>query len=54
MLYSKTCEYALRSLACLASKGREAIKSASEIGEEAGVPGPYVAKIFQSLVRKGL
>ena len=53
MLYSKTCEYAIRSLACLASKGRGAVKSASEMGAESGVPVAYVSKIFQSLVRKG-
>lgn len=54
MIYSKTCEYAIRSLACLALKGSGAVKSASEIGAESGVPVPYVSKIFQSLIRKGI
>jgi len=54
MLYSKTCEYAIRSLACLAAEGKGAVKGAAEISERTGVPGPYVSKIFQSLVKAGI
>ena len=52
MIYSKTCEYAVRSLAHLAYQGKGIYKGATEISEAVGVPGPYVAKILKLLVRK--
>jgi Rrf2 family transcriptional regulator, iron-sulfur cluster assembly transcription factor len=51
MIYSKTCEYAIRALTCLARDGQKGYVRASVVSEETGVPGPYVSKIFQSLAR---
>ncbi|MDP3920581.1 MAG: Rrf2 family transcriptional regulator [Candidatus Omnitrophota bacterium] len=54
MIYSKTCEYAIRALSYISSKGKGVFTMIPEVGRETGVPGPYVAKIFQGLVRNGI
>ncbi len=51
MIYSKTCEYAIRALSYLAKKEKGVFTMIAEVGERTGVPGPYIAKIFQSLVK---
>ena len=53
MLYSKPCEYAIRSLAYLAASARPEAR-ADQIARAAGLPLPILAKILQELVRKGL
>lgn len=50
MIYSKTCEYAIRALVYLAQKNTADLTMIPEISRESGVPGPYVAKIFRDLV----
>lgn len=53
MLYSKTCEYAIRALAYIASqKNYAGYTSSSEVKKATGVPGPYLSKVFGVLVRK--
>ena len=54
MLYSKTCEYAIRALSCLASEGKNVWMHAKDISEKTGVPDAYICKIFQDLVRNGI
>ncbi|MBI3307438.1 MAG: Rrf2 family transcriptional regulator [Candidatus Omnitrophica bacterium] len=54
MIYSKTCEYALRALGHLASKERGSLTMIPEVSRKTGVPAPYIAKIFQTLVRGGI
>jgi len=54
VIYSKTCEYAIRALACLARRPAGVRARAQEIGREAGVPAAYIAKIFQDLARHGV
>lgn len=54
MIYSKTCEYALRALAYLAAKKEGCRIMAGEVSRSTGVPAPYIAKIFQCLVRNGI
>ena len=54
MIYSKTCEYAIRALAYVALKGKRVFTMIPEVNRETDVPGPYIAKIFQSLVRSGI
>ncbi len=54
MIYSKTCEYALRALVYLAQKNTEGLTMIPEISRESGVPGPYVAKIFRDLVGQNI
>jgi len=53
MLYSKPCEYAIRTLAFLARQPARAA-SGREIAHEERLPGPVLGKILQDLVRKGL
>ena len=52
MLYSKPCEYAIRSLAFLASSRRTA--GAEKIALAENIPVPVLSKILQELARKGL
>ncbi len=54
MIYSKTCEYALRALAYLASRKQGSYVVTSEISRKTEVPEPYIAKIFQGLEKTGL
>ncbi len=51
MIYSKTCQYAIRALQYLAllENGRSA--TIMEVNAQAGVPQAYAAKIFQCLSR---
>ncbi len=51
MLYSKTCEYAIRTLSVLAEE-KDRFIGAYEISENAGISSSYVAKICQALVQK--
>lgn len=53
MLYSKTCEYAIRALAYMASKETAGIyTSTDEVKKTTHIPGPYLSKVFGVLVRK--
>jgi Rrf2 family protein len=54
MIYSKTCEYALRALSYLASTEKGTLTMIPEVSCKTGVPAPYIAKVFQSLVRSGI
>ncbi len=54
MIYSKTCEYAIRALVYLASKETNAMAMIPEVNRNTGVPGPYLSKIFQCLARCGI
>ncbi len=54
MIYSKTCEYAIRALSYLASKAQGVYTMVGEVSCETGLPGPYIAKIFQSLAKSGM
>lgn len=50
MIYSKTCEYAIRALIPFADHADGGPMSVSSVVKESGVPKAYVAKIFQCLV----
>jgi len=54
MIYSKTCEYAVRALAFLAEKPVSEKTRVPEICAETGAPAPYLSKIFQCLVTAGI
>ncbi len=55
MLYSKTCEYAIRALAYMASKEVvDGYTSTAEVRKATGIPGPYLSKVFGVLVRKSI
>jgi Rrf2 family protein len=51
VIYSKTCEYAIRSLIFFAEHPEKKSATVKEVSKETGVPQAYVAKIFQCLVR---
>lgn len=53
MIYSKPCEYAIRSLAYLASSTHDGAR-AEEIARAERLPAPILSKILQELARKGL
>jgi Rrf2 family iron-sulfur cluster assembly transcriptional regulator len=53
MIYSKPCEYAIRSLAYLASSSGGTAR-AEEIAQAEQLPAPVLSKILQELTRKGL
>ena len=54
MIYSKTCEYAIRALSYVAAKKEGPLVMIPEISRKAGVPRSYLAKIFQCLVKDNL
>ena len=51
MIYSKTCEYAIRCLMYFSDHPEKKVATVKEISKESRVPASYVAKIFQCLVR---
>lgn len=58
MLYSGTCEYALRALTHLAlfraEAGRGNVCRVKDIAEAEGIPRHFLGKVFQRLVRAGI
>ncbi len=54
MLYSKTCEHAIRALAYLASRPAGNLCLVDEIAEAEDLPRPFTSKILRDLVRAGL
>lgn len=54
MIYSRTSEYAIRALGCLASRPRGTPATLTEVSGETGVSRTYAAKIFQCLVGAGI
>lgn len=53
MLYSSACEYAIRALTFLAQKPPGHRVLLSEIAEGRDLPGPFLGKILQDLVKAG-
>ncbi len=54
MFFSKSCEYALRSILYLASKQSEKKTGIKIIAEELGIPSHFLGKIMQSLVKHNI
>lgn len=54
MLYSRTCEHAIRALAYLASRPAGNLCLVDEIAEAEDLPRPFTSKILRDLVRAGL
>lgn len=54
MFFSKTCEYAMRALACLALEKSDGFVQVESISKKATIARPYAAKIFQQLVKAGI
>ena len=51
MIYSKTCEYAIRALTYFADHPEKRSATVKEVSKESRVPSSYVAKIFQCLTQ---
>ena len=54
MIYSRSAEYAIRSLVYLARIPDGKLAMARQIAEEEKIPAHFLAKILQELARKGL
>ncbi len=54
MIYSRTCEYAIRALIYFADHPDQSSATVKEVSHESGIPQSYVAKIFQCLARSGV
>ncbi len=52
-MISQTVEYALRAIVTIAQKSGRSV-TAKEVAATTKVPGPYLSKLMQSLVRGGL
>src|SRR5262245_42777162 len=53
-MISRASEYAIRSLTYLAMQEREAFHLARDMAERLEIPAPFLAKILQPLVARGL
>lgn len=54
MIWSRSCEYAIRALAHLARRRDGTLVLARRVAEETGMPAPFVAKLMQTMARGGL
>ncbi len=54
MIYSKTCEYAIRALIYFVDHPEQESATVKEVSQESGIPSSYVAKIFQCLSHSGI
>ncbi len=51
MIYSKTCEYAIRALIYFAAHPEAVSATVKDVSKDSGVSAAYVAKIFQCLAQ---
>jgi Rrf2 family protein len=54
MLYSKTCEYAIRAMIYMAGKPKGAYCTAQEVAKAEGLPAYFLSKILRILARHRL
>jgi Rrf2 family transcriptional regulator, iron-sulfur cluster assembly transcription factor len=55
MILSKSCQYGVRALLYIGMKNEKSGKTElNEIAEDLDIPKPYLAKIMQQLVKRGL
>ena len=54
MIYSKTCEYAIRALIYFAESPEKEYATVRDVSQASGVPQAYVAKIFQCLTHANI
>ncbi len=55
MILSKSCQYGVRALVYIGMKSEKSSKTElNEIAENLDIPKPYLAKIMQQLVKRGL
>jgi Rrf2 family protein len=54
MIYSNACEYGIRAMVYLVGRGEEQKILLKDIAENENIPGPFLGKVFQTLVKSGL
>jgi len=54
MIYSKSCEYAVRAAVHLAQLPAGDYAMAKDIAQKEDIPAPFLAKILQEMARKGV
>ena len=54
MIYSRSCEYALRALTFLAGLDEGQMSTVKQISDEEQLPKQFLAKLLQSLARAGI
>ena len=54
MIYSNACEYGIRAMVYLVGRGETKRVLLKDISENEDIPGPFLGKVFQILVKSGL
>lgn len=54
MIYSNACEYGIRAMVHLADYAPGTRVLARDVSDKEGIPGPFLGKVFQTLVKAGL
>lgn len=54
MIYSNACEYGIRALVYLVERGGGKRVLLRDIAKNEDIPGPFLGKVFQTLVKAGL
>jgi Rrf2 family protein len=54
MIYSNACEYGIRAMVYLVGRGENRRVLLKDISENESIPGPFLGKVFQTLVKTGL
>jgi Rrf2 family protein len=54
MIYSNACEYGIRAMVYLVGRGETRRVLLKDISENENIPGPFLGKVFQTLVKSGL
>lgn len=54
MIYSNACEYGIRAMVHLADYAVGTRVLARDVSDKEGIPGPFLGKVFQTLVKAGL
>ena len=54
MIYSNACEYGIRAMVYLVGRGEDRRVLLKDISENESIPGPFLGKVFQTLVKAGL
>ena len=54
MIYSNACEYGIRAMVHLADFAVGTRVLARDVSDKEGIPGPFLGKVFQTLVKAGL
>lgn len=54
MIYSRSCEYALRALAYMGTQHEEGLITVQDIARAEALPAPFLAKVLQQLSKAGI